>query len=1049
MEPGYESITFVRFFFKKRMRKKIDLFSFFIQNHSVKFRLSSFVFILPLLFSYSCGEDFSSLEERAILADHSGSGPVVIFDPDARPIPRLPFPNDVLTRKASSTKTGRILNLPISTLTRFEKNLRENLNELDGFGNFSPISISFDRDPDIEKFYRDFKNNAPLYRPVIVVNINEGSPNYGVPVDFDVEIDDRFSLYPTMRPHYDFFPNDPLSSWDNLVLRENNILKIDGEEHLINFYDFNTHTLRLKPLVPYDEGGKYAVIIKKSLTDSEGNPIRPPQRYKYAHDLSQTDDVRKALDLLHIDKKDVAFAWTFTTQTVVDEMIELREGLYGRGKMAGLKAKYPPEVFIDDIDLTCDDGISYTLSASFIGEKFYKIINSLPENVIGQLKGSLRDQLNFESVDYFVFGHYYSPYFISGEKETFKKRSDGTFEEKPQRVNFLLAIPKPSNAQTYYKEFSNVITQPPYPVVIFGHGYSGSRFHALIYANIFARWGLATITIDAAGHGPDIPLAYIGGPPDALKEIARKELGIPPGFVLLVLSIFAKEFCYEIDEELIDPDRFDEFMKKFQSFGLIRELTQVGRAPDVNGDGVKDSGGDFFTADVFKTRDMIRQTVIDEMNLVRILREKGIDVDGDGKLEVGGPERNIYYTGQSMGGILGAVFAGVEKDVQDFVLNVPGGALIEIMLRTSLTSVAQRIFDELMGPVFVGGKVVKDGREIYPVTLNNNEREGEFAEENYLGFLKVEEGERVVALNTVNGEMRETIAGENGKFFLPLPSDPGDIVKIYRALSPSEPLTVKLGGRTKGLAIQRNTFDFVRFADIAATAIDRAEPLNYAVHYNNYSSEWRKNVLLPDFPQRFVLIQIALGDTTVPMNTGVALARSAGILTSERQKYLIEKGILYGLSDSYLNVDFAGEIKIEDPVVGSGVRFHLGGRKKGPHEYYAIPGYDEDTGSDGLFNEKEGNYSSENKDPHGDDYCPLSNEGGTERNGILDENEDLNGNGILEVNYTVLAQNQAGYFFTHGPDSKGVILDGIDNEKGGTSREELLILTPPYCLLEE
>ncbi len=999
--------------------------------------------LLLLLVLCGCGErlEEAPYAKNAIPADASSKGPRVVFDPEATPVPIVPFPSDIMTRQDPSSPTGKRLNLPLNTVTEFERTIRAAMNELDGFGNFTPVSVAFDGPIDIEKFYYLMNDGIPENDPVVVVNINDLAPDYGFPVTFDVALDDRVSLYPTMRPHKIFFPYDPLGSWDNLLFPRNNTCVIGGESHFINFYYVQDHMLRLKPLVPYDEGSRYVVILRKSLTGENGEPVRPPKGFKYAHDLGHTEDIRTALNVLKdragidVSPDDVAFAWTFTTQTVVDELVALREGLYGKGEHAYLAREYPEDlVTMHDIGFDCDDDNPYTFSATYLTNMILGIVNYLLKEGLVELQGSIRDQLMMDSVDYFAFGHYTSPDLISNERKIFTRKSDGTYVHQPGEVPFMVAVPKPSKANHY--------AQPPYPVIIFGHGNGGSRLHALVYANIFARWGYATITIDAAGHGPDIALAYLGGPPEVLKKMVEKELGVPVSLVQMLLTVAAENLCYSIPDDLKDPDRFDDFMNYITSRGILRELTRVGRAVDVNGDGVPDSGETFFTADVIKTRDIMRQTVLDEMNLVRILKHRGLDTNMDSVIDVGGPGTEVYYTGQSMGGILGAIFAGVEKDIHRFVLNVPGGGLIDIMVRTSLTSVAQRIFNELLGPVFVGGPVNVDGTVRYPVTINNASRSTPEVLENSAGELEIEPGDVIIAKNLDNGEVSSTVVNKDGTFNVSVPADGGDRIVLYAESRPEGALLIHLDERTKGLAIKRNTYDMIRFTDTASTAIDRAEPVNYAVHYNN-SAVWRINRVLPGYQPRDVLIQIALGDTTVPMATGIALARAAGLLTRKRMQMLVEKGIVFGLLDRYENVDFLPGLPPFDPVANSGVRFHMGGEYKGPHEYYAYPTYDEDTGSDGLFNEQEPNYSTDNPDPDGDDFCPDSNPGGTERNGVLDPGEDKNGNGILEVNYALLAQNQSGYFFTYGK-----ILDGIDDIHGGVDPAELHILTPPYCVVE-
>ncbi|MEZ4469159.1 MAG: hypothetical protein R3F43_33160, partial [bacterium] len=70
-----------------------------------------------------------------------GHGPVVRFHLQAGV---LPFPNDLLARPDPQTQTGRRLNVSLQVATESEKRLRRAALDLDGFGTFSPITVSFD-----------------------------------------------------------------------------------------------------------------------------------------------------------------------------------------------------------------------------------------------------------------------------------------------------------------------------------------------------------------------------------------------------------------------------------------------------------------------------------------------------------------------------------------------------------------------------------------------------------------------------------------------------------------------------------------------------------------------------------------------------------------------------------------------------------------------------------------------------------------------------------------------------------------------------------------
>jgi len=76
------------------------------------------------------------------------------------------------------------------------------------------------------------------------------------------------------------------------------------------------------------------------------------------------------------------------------------------------------------------------------------------------------------------------------------------------------------------------------------------------------------------------------------------------------------------------------------------------------------------TSRPIQVRDIFRQTIADQMALVRAL-EAGVDLDADGQPDIDTSE--IDYLGRSLGSILGATFVAVEDRIHAAVLNVGGG----------------------------------------------------------------------------------------------------------------------------------------------------------------------------------------------------------------------------------------------------------------------------------------------------------------------------------------------------------------------------------------
>jgi Bacterial Ig-like domain len=166
-----------------------------------------------------------------------------------------------------------------------------------------------------------------------------------------------------------------------------------------------------------------------------------------------------------------------------------------------------------------------------------------------------------------------------------------------------------------------------YPVVIFGHGLGDNRFLGpTALALSFGPNGMATIAINAVGHG------Y--GPASRLMV---RENG-----------------------------------------GAVYDLPAPGRGVDVNRTGSlgPEAGCLVVIPASINLRDCLRQTAIDLMQLVRVIRA-GLDLDGDGQPDFD-PDQ-IYYAGQSLGAMYGTVFMALEPSVKTAVLNAGGGSVVDII----------------------------------------------------------------------------------------------------------------------------------------------------------------------------------------------------------------------------------------------------------------------------------------------------------------------------------------------------------------------------------
>jgi dienelactone hydrolase len=177
-----------------------------------------------------------------------------------------------------------------------------------------------------------------------------------------------------------------------------------------------------------------------------------------------------------------------------------------------------------------------------------------------------------------------------------------------------------------------------WPVVIGGHGAGGGGKNTgsvpVAVAAKLAEHGLATIVINAVGTG--------GGPLGTLT-VSKSDM-------------------------------------------TTVTLPAGGRNVDRNGNGVFDHPAGslpegFHTepdgADaILFGRDGIRQTVVDLMQLVRVI-QVGVDVDGDALPDLD-PSR-VSYFGSSLGGIIGTSFVALEPGLDAGVLSSAGGTTAEVV----------------------------------------------------------------------------------------------------------------------------------------------------------------------------------------------------------------------------------------------------------------------------------------------------------------------------------------------------------------------------------
>ncbi len=719
-----------------------------------------------------------------------GPGATVRFDLAHQPLPDIPLPSDTATWPDPTSRTGLRINASLLAPTAIERDARDRFDRLEGWGTFSPITLSFDlaevgdeprasdqaaidldnvRDRHHGDDY-DFENDA-----VYLVNLRTGVP---VPLDLG---NGNFQF--TLKRLDRYWPNDTRKSERNLafdtidetkngsvtkqtftadldtdldgVLDVPNLDRVDAcpdpdvvcdndrdpsygspecvekrrdrdrciADHLLTFYERETDTLIVRPVLPLEEMTKYAIVITDRLTDANGNAVKSPFDHVYhATQRSVAERVAAAIDdpahaayfgdVAGSGIGRVAYTWGFTTQPTVEDMKLLRDGLFGEGPFGRFAEQFPPEIEVHRLVgavAGLGEGASDPNGWESTGECEAKVpdlyivkideIRPTLELAVEELFGSgdgADTQLllqTFDNVDYLVIGSYRSPFLLEGGPENPDPKAafdidflTGTGEVTSDTVQFFMVVPKET------AEFKQ-----PFDVNIYGHGYTGNFLELIFYAGNLAEHGLATVGINAMGHGLDLG-------DEAIETIAQGVFG--GGCV-----------------------------------GPLYDALTMTRARDLDGDDAPDSGGDFWSAYLFHTRDGVRQSVLDHIQLVRLLRTFGTDggtmlcknadtgwgnaasepcdtngdgnvdvagdFNGDGVADVGGPDALYGTWGESLGGILSGIHGAIDAYVTSASPGSGGGGLTDIGARSFQGGVVEAVLLRMWGPLLVSVPVEK------------------------------------------------------------------------------------------------------------------------------------------------------------------------------------------------------------------------------------------------------------------------------------------------------------------------------------------------------
>jgi hypothetical protein len=965
----------------------------------------------------------------------SGPGATVRFDLSHKPLPDIPLPNDTATWPDPTSRTGLRINASLIAPTEIEQKARERFSRMEGWGTFAPISVSFDVDKsdpnykDLAGSALDLENVKQRHHgddyefaddAVYLVNLTTGVP---VPLDLgagnfnytlkkldkywanDTRITERNLLFDTIdetrggavtpatfkasddtdfdgtldRPNLD----DPAACPGPDAVCDDATSPMYGSaecldkrrtrdrcvaDHLLTWYERETDTLILRPILPLDEMTRYAIVVTDRLKDARGNAVKSP--FDYVYHVSQQAAAQRVLDVINDQKHasywgdiagtgldHVAFTWSFTTQPTVSDMKALRDGLYGKGPFARFATAYPPKLEVNRAvglvagllngDNKDPDGWKTSADAQAAGcdkkdgnlyvikyDDIKDTIKVLLTQGFGLGDGPGTELLlgTLESVDHMLIGTFKSPFLIEGGPQGTDPNASfdlnyqtGEGTEESDTVQFWMVVPKETAAH-----------KQPFNVSIYGHGYTGNFSEGLFYAGNMAQHGIATVGINAVGHGFVIS--------DKLTQgLAQNLLG-------------------------------------FACVGPFYDAITQSRARDLNNDGIPDSGGDFWSSYLFHTRDGVRQSVLDHIQLVRILRSFGTsdaqmlcrndktgwatpasepcDVNGDGKAEVagdfdgdgvpdvGGPSATYGTWGESLGGILSGIHGAIDPYVTAAVPGSGGGGLTDIGVRSFQGGVVEAVLLRIWGPLIVSvpaserGACNPSSKESDKCTVCSPDQlslRWVMPDLNDTGELEIGcyskdqiASTTVIVNNLTNGELKCASVSDAGRVRVGLPASIGDKVRIdffdgkdqvenYGTCAPTfaagtkAKLTVTSYGKgpylsgtmndtgsdtcgadtcgrfqgtfypqggtlvapAEGFGEIRQTPPLRRFLQLAQMALDPGDPASFAPYYSI------KPMTDPDgktIAPHAVLTLNTIGDMNVPLNAGIAFARATGAL---------------------------------------------------------------------------------------------------------------------------------------------------------------------------
>ena len=425
-----------------------------------------------------------------------------------------------------------------------------------------------------------------------------------------------------------------------------------------------TSPFRTRPL---KENTEYAVLVTDGVKDKTGAALRPGTVAKillFTHPLvdgagnSQLqgidDATAGALEVMRqklqpvvaasgVAPANVAMGYTFKTQSFLRVATQLGALPYLQIADTALPGPVTPAPG------------SATAAAAFAR---YGVAPSVPSTSIGEVLET--DIITFNLRDPVTGAFLSNPALASAET-----------------IHVLVATPLAANVPTCSGALAAFAPLKCAPMMIFRHGLGGGRADMLAVADGFAAKGLAVVAIDADLHGDR---SYCSkGDATAVVEGTTVPVCADSSACVSFLPAGAQG-------DAKPPGKCGAAGFAYRPVSLACLVSPVA-CGWTGAEGIPFVSANFLvSANFFRTRDVFRQDIIDESQLVRAIAfvPAGPPPTGHAlfdRMAASGviiDPAQVYYSGQSLGSIQGTMTVAANPRISRAVLNVGGGTVVDV-----------------------------------------------------------------------------------------------------------------------------------------------------------------------------------------------------------------------------------------------------------------------------------------------------------------------------------------------------------------------------------